>query len=196
MTEFDKMLEGKLYNSFDPSCLSKRQLCLESLYEYNNLLPNDKEKQDKLIRKILGSAGKNIEVLPPIHLDYGINISIGDNFFSNYNLTILDVCKVKIGNNVLIGPNVAIYTPLHPIDPAERLKGLEYGKPVTIEDNVWIGGSVVVLPGVTIGKGSVVGAGSVVTHDIESGVVAAGNPCKVIRVIRDKDKNTYLNIAR
>ncbi len=132
---------------------------------------------------MLGKVGKNVFVEPPFRCDYGTNIEIGDNFFSNYNLIILDCNKVKIGNNAFIGPNVGIYTVSHPIDKDIRNSGLEFAKPITIGNDVWIGGNVVILPGVSIGNNVVVGAGSVVTKNIPDGCVCCGNPCKVIRKI-------------
>lgn len=149
------------------------------------------ERLDEMIRGIFGSVGENSTILPPIHCDYGTNIHVGKNFFSNYNFTVLDVAKVTIGDNVFIAPNVAIYTAGHPIHPQARNTQLEYGISVTIGDNCWLGGNVIICPGVTIGSGTVIGAGSVVTHDIPSNVIAAGNPCRVIREITDDDINYY-----
>ncbi len=146
---------------------------------------------DGKIREILGSAGKNITILPPFHCDYGFNIEVGDNFFANYNFTVLDVAKVTIGDNVFIAPNVSIYTAGHPIHPKARNSMYEYGISVTIGSDCWLGGNVVICPGVTIGSGTVIGAGSVVTHDIPANVVAAGNPCRVIREITDEDVKYY-----
>lgn len=146
---------------------------------------------DGKIREILGSAGKNITILPPFHCDYGFNIEVGDNFFANYNFTVLDVAKVTIGDNVFIAPNVSIYTAGHPIHPKARNSMYEYGISVTIGSDCWLGGNVVICPGVTIGSGTVIGAGSVVTRDIPANVVAAGNPCRVIREITDEDVKYY-----
>lgn len=143
------------------------------------------------IRGILGKAGKNVTILPPFHCDYGSNIEVGDNFYANYNLTVLDVAKVTIGDNVFIAPNVAIYTAGHPIHPKARNSMYEYGISITIGNDCWIGGNVVICPGVNIGSGTVIGAGSVVTHDIPANVVAAGNPCRVIREITDEDIRFY-----
>lgn len=146
---------------------------------------------DAKIRRILGSAGENITILPPFRCDYGTNIKVGKNFFANYNFTVLDVASVTIGDNVFIAPNVSIYTAGHPVHPEARNSMFEYGLPVTIGDNCWIGGNVVICPDVTIGSGTVIGAGSVVTRDIPPNVVAAGNPCRVIREITDDDKHYY-----
>lgn len=128
---------------------------------------------------------------PPIHFDYGRNTYVGENFFANYNLTVLDVCKVTIGDNVMLAPNVSLYGAGHPIHPDARNSGYEYGAPITIGNNVWIGGSACVLPGVTIGNNVVIGAGSVVAKDIPDNVIAAGNPCRVIRQITEEDKRYY-----
>ena len=128
---------------------------------------------------------------PPIHFDYGKNTEVGENFFANFNTVILDVAKVTIGNNVMFAPNVSIYTAGHPVHPDSRNSGYEYGIPVTIGDNVWIGGSSTVLPGVTIGNNVVIGAGSVVTKDVPDNVIAAGNPCRVIRTITEEDRRFY-----
>lgn len=187
MTEREKMLSGMLYDSLNCTELADDRLrCRKLCYEYNQLDPLDKEKQDELIRKILGKAKQNCNVHSPFNCDYGCNIEVGENFFSNYNLVILDCAKVTIGDNVLIAPNVGIYTAGHPLDVEQRSR-LEYAYPVTIGSNVWIGGGVSILPGVTIGDNTVIGAGSVVTKDIPSNVLAYGNPCRVIREITEED---------
>ncbi len=164
------------------------------IYDYNGFdFKGDDWFQvlDGKIRKILGSAGKNVTILPPFHCDYGFNIKVGDNFFANYNFTVLDVAEVTIGDNVFVAPNVSIYTAGHPIHPKARNSMYEYGISVTIGSDCWLGGNVVICPGVTIGSGTVIGAGSVVTHDIPANVVAAGNPCRVIREITDEDIKYY-----
>lgn len=177
----------------DEKCFEQIIETRKKVYEYNNYPTWDRETDgmDKGIRSILGSAGKNITVLPPFHCDYGFNIEVGDNFFANYNLTVLDVAKVTIGDNVFIAPNVSIYTAGHPIHYEARNTMYEYGISISIGSNCWIGGSVTICPGVHIGEGSVIGAGSVVTKDIPSNVIAAGNPCRVIREITDEDKKYY-----
>ncbi len=160
-------------------------------HEYNQVDPRDTEKLGRLILGILGGAGKNCTVCQPFHVDYGSNIFVGDNFFANYNCMILDVGRVDIGDNVMLAPNVAIYTAGHPVHPQARNSQYEYGIPVKIGSNVWVGGNSVILPGVTVGDNTVIGAGSVVTKDIPSGVIAAGNPCRVIREITQEDKKYY-----
>ncbi|MDE6727543.1 MAG: sugar O-acetyltransferase [Oscillospiraceae bacterium] len=178
----------------DEHCAAQMRENARRLYEYNNgdrWSDEGLKKQDERIRAILGKAGKNLAVMPPFHCDYGYNIAVGDNFYSNYNLIILDVAPVTIGNNVFIAPNVAIYTAGHPIHHKARNSMFEYGISITIGDNCWIGGNTVICPGVKIGSGVVIGAGSVVTHDIPDNTVAAGNPCKVLREITDNDLKYY-----
>ena len=140
-----------------------------------------------MIKGFFAKTGENLSIQSPFYCDYGFNISIGEYFFSNYNLVILDIAPVKIGDNVMFGPNVSLYTAGHPIHPVSRNSGYEYGLPITIGDNVWLGGNVVVTPGVTIGENTVIGAGSVVVNDIPANVVAAGNPCRVVREIREEE---------
>ena len=161
------------------------------IYRYNSLSPAQKEEQEQCIREILGKCGESIHIEQPFHCDYGYNIEVGNNFYSNYNLTILDVGKEVIGENVMIAPNVSIYTAGHPIHPDSRNSGYEYGIGVAIGHNVWIGGGVVINPGVTIGDNAVIGSGSVVTGDIPANVVAAGNPCRVLRQITEEDRKYY-----
>ncbi len=181
LTEKEKMLKGELYDATDESLYTERETVKNLTYDYNLIRRSDKDKRDELIRKILGKAGKNLWIESPFQCDYGYNIEIGDNFYSNHNLIILDCAKVKIGDNVFVGPNVGIYTPCHPIDAKERMTFKEWAEPVTIGSDVWLGGNVVILPGVTIGDNVVIGAGSVVTKDIPSNCVAVGNPCKPIK---------------
>ena len=145
----------------------------------------------ELVKGLFGKTGKELWLEPPFHCDYGYNIEVGEQFYANFNLTILDVAKVHIGDNCFIAPNVAIYTAGHPIHPEARNSMYEYGIPITIGDNVWLGGNVVILPGVTIGDNAVIGAGSVVTKDIPASVIAAGNPCRVIRPITEMDRRYY-----
>lgn len=189
MTEKEKAAQGLLYNAnHDKEIVSDWQKAKNIIYTYNNIPPWEKEQRDNLLKSFLGKTGKNINILSPFYCDYGYNIEIGENFFANMNLVILDGGKVKIGDNVFIAPNVGIYTAGHPLDAARRNEGLEYAYPVTIGNNVWIGAQVAVLPGVSIGDNTVIGAGSVVTKNIPANVLAAGNPCRVIRPITEKDK--------
>ena len=184
MTEKEKMLLGEIYNvNYDKELLEERKIAQDLCFEYNNLRPSDSEKRKELIKKIVGKAKENFLIEQPFWCDYGYNIEIGENFYSNHNLIILDGNKVKFGDNVFIAPNCSFYTAGHPLDVERRNQGLEYAKPITIGNNVWIGGNVCVLPGVTIGDNVVIGAGSVVNRDIPSNTVAVGNPCKVIKEI-------------
>lgn len=183
MTEKEKMLSGEPYNAADPDLLKELHRGRDLVFRYNSILPSDEEEKDRVLSALLGKKGRNCTIIAPFYCDYGTNIEVGDNFFANYCVTILDEAKVKIGNNVFIAPNVGIYTAGHPLDPEERNKLTEYAKPVTIGDNVWIGGNVTIVPGVTIGDNVTIGAGSVVVKDIPSNCVAAGNPCKVIKYL-------------
>jgi len=162
--------------------------------DYNKFKPSQVEERAEFLKGILGKVGKNINILPPFKCDYGYHIEVGDNFFANYNFIVLDGNYVRIGDNVWIAPNVGIYAAGHPLDTEERIAGLEYAFPVTIGDNVWIGGSTTIIGGVTIGKNSVIGAGSVVIRDIPEGVLAAGNPCRVIRKLTPADRDKYVHV--
>lgn len=186
-----RMLAGLPYKAWLDGLSEERMACAVKLHEYNLIRPDREAELDGALREILGSAGDGIRIMQPFHCDYGYNIEVGDRFFANYNCVILDVAPVKIGDNVQFAPNVAVYTAGHPIHPESRNSGYEYGIPITIGDNVWIGGSTVINPGVTIGNNSVIGAGSVVTRDIPPNVVAAGNPCRVIRQITEADRRFY-----
>ena len=163
----------------------------DKFFKYNQLNPNDRENQRKLLAEILGKAGKNAIITPPFWCDYGYNIVVGDDFYSNHNLIITDGAAVTFGDNVFIAPNCCFTTAEHAIDPELRKKGVEIAKPINVGNNVWIGAGSTVLAGVTIGDDSVIGAGSVVTRDIPSGVVAAGVPCRVKRAISEEDKRRY-----
>ena len=185
------MLAGLPYKAWLDGLEEERELCKQKVYEFNLLPPKERSRIPALLKELLGKTGDSLWVEPPFHCDYGWNIEVGENFFANDNLTILDVGKVTIGKNVMIAPNVSIYTAGHPVHPDSRNSGYEYGIPITIGDNVWIGGSVVILPGVTIGNNAVIGAGSVVTKDIPDNAIAAGSPCKVIRTITEADRNYY-----
>lgn len=184
MSEKEKMLAGELYNAnYDENLIKERYLVKDMCKQYNNLLPSDFEQRTKLIKKIFGKTGKEIIVEQDFWCDYGYNISVGENFYMNHNCIILDGAKVEFGDNVFIAPNCSFYTAGHPIDIKQRNMGLEYAKPIKVGNNVWIGGNVIVLPGVVIGDNVTIGAGSVVTKDIPSNVIAFGNPCKVVKDI-------------
>lgn len=181
VSEKEKMLNNEPYYATDETLLKERLFIKDKIYDYNLLKPSLVEERKKQIKNIIGKTGENIWVESPFQCDYGYNIEVGDNFYSNHNLVILDVSKVVMGKNVFIGPNVGIYTAGHPIDAKIRATGLEFGKPVYIGNDVWIGGNVVILPGVNIGDNVVIGAGSVIVKDIPSNCVAVGNPCKVVK---------------
>lgn len=183
MTELNKMTSEELYNAGDDELYLKRLRCKDMCAEYNSLRPSEEDKRIELISKIVGKAGNDVWIEQTFWCDYGFNIELGDNFYSNHNLVILDCAKVVFGKNCLVGPNCGFYAGTHPLDPEQRNKGLEFAKPIYVGDNVWIGGNVVVMPGVKIGSNSVIGAGSVVTRDIPEGVLALGSPCKVIKKI-------------
>lgn len=186
MTEKEKCRQGLLYDAnYDAELLRERENAKEVLFEYNRLRPSQKEERSRLLKQLLGKTGKELIIEPPFACDYGYNIEVGENFYANVNLVILDGAKVSIGDNVFLAPNVGIYTAGHPLDVAQRNRGLEYAYPVTIGNNVWIGAGVHILPGVKIGDHTVIGAGSVVTKDIPSGVLAVGNPCRVVRRIEE-----------
>lgn len=180
-SEWNKMVSGERYKALHPRFLELLSETREKLWVYNNLRPSDVGARDEIIRGLLGRTGERFHINQPFRCDYGCNIYIGENFFANFNLTILDEAAVTIGDNVFIGPNVGIYTACHPLNPVERNTGDEWAEPVTIGDNVWIGGGVTILPGVTVGANSVVGAGAVVTRDVPEGVVVAGNPARIIK---------------
>lgn len=189
MTEKEKMQKQMLYDgNYDHPLLKERLEAKELCHAYNQLRPSDTEGQQKILRTLLGKTKKQFTVLAPFFCDYGSNIEIGENFFSNHNLVILDSGKVIFGDNVFIGPNCGFYTAGHPVDVERRNKGLEYAYPITVGDNVWIGGGTQVMPGVRIGSNVVIGGGSVVVKDIPSDSVAVGNPCRVIRQITEADK--------
>lgn len=190
-SEKEKMISGKLYKAFGEELLAERQQAKEMIFDFNSLRPNQIEKRNEILKNLLGTTKTKFFIEPPFYCDYGYNIEIGENFYSNYNLIILDCAKVTIGDNVLIGPNVGIYTAGHPLHFEIRNQDYEYAFPISIGDNVWIGGNVVINPGITIGENSVIGSGSVVTKDIPSNVIAMGNPCKEFRKLNEDDRQYY-----
>ncbi|MGQ1908230.1 sugar O-acetyltransferase [Marinifilum sp. RC60d5] len=180
-TEKHKMLSGELYDAADAELTNERLHARLLLKELNDSKEDEVEERKIILRNLLPLSGNNLSIQPPFYCDYGTNIEIGDNVYFNFNCVVLDVMKVEIGARTMFGPNVQIYTATHPINFKERAKGLELGKAISIGEDVWIGGSAVICPGVTIGNRTVIGAGSVVVNDIPSDVFAAGNPCKIIR---------------
>ena len=182
MTEKEKMLAGEVYRAIDPQLLKELAEAREVIHDYNLLRPSENKKKLELLKGLLGHIGDdNVIINQPFRCDYGKQISIGKRFFANFNFTILDEAPVTIGDDCFVGPNVSIYTACHSTDPVERNTRQEWAKPVTIGNNVWIGGSVTILPGVSIGDNVSIGAGSVVVNDIPSNTIAVGNPCKVIK---------------
>ena len=181
-SEKQKMLDEELYYSGVPELKNALLHSKEMCFDYNNLRPKELEKKNEILKKLFKKTGEEFYIESPFYCDYGFNITIGENFYANHNLVILDVCEVIFGDNVFIGPNVGIYTAGHPINVELRNKGLEFGKKIKIGNNVWIGGSVCICPGVTIGDNVTIGAGSVVTKNIPSNVTAFGNPCKVHKI--------------
>jgi len=180
MTEKEKMLSGKLYFAMDRQLVKERNNAKKLCLEFNKTGPLEEKKRKKILQKLLGGSN-NCYIEPPFYCDYGYNIKLGTDFYANHNCVILDVNTVKIGNRVLLGDGVHICTASHPVDPMEREKGLELGVPIEIGGNVWIGSGAIILGGLKIGDNSVIGAGSVVTKDVPPNVLAAGNPCRVIR---------------
>ncbi len=181
-SEKEKMLAGELYLAADAELTQERILARKLLLAYNQSTPGDLERRNQILAQLIKARGA-FYIEPPFYCDYGYNIEVGENFYANFNCVILDVNSVKIGDHVLLGPSVQIYTATHPLDPDERLAGREFAKPVAIGDNVWIGGGAIICPGVRIGDHTTIGPGSVVTWDIPGRVFAAGNPCKVIRTL-------------
>lgn len=188
MQEKDKMLSGMLYNANQEELVRERRRAKQYCDKFNRLSPVKEEKQRKLLRRLLGSAEGEFTILPSFWCDYGYNIHLGNHFFANHHLVILDCAKVSFGDNVLIGPNCGFYTAGHPKNTELRNQDLEYAYPIAVGDNVWFCGGVQVCPGVRIGSNVIIGAGSVVIHDIPSNVIAAGNPCRVIRRLADEEE--------
>lgn len=185
MSEKEKMLSGELYDASDKELVQERYKARLLFQKINNLNENDKQSRGKLFYELMGNAGKGLNIEPPFYCDYGYNIELGENVFMNFNCCFLDVMKIEIGNNVMIGPNVQIYTATHPMDKTERATMLEYAKAIKIGDDVWIGGGAIICPGVTIGCGVVIGAGAVVTKDVPDDVFIGGNPAKIIKEINN-----------
>lgn len=188
MTEREKKQSGALYLPEDKTLIAERMHAKDICFTYNQTQPSDRDARRKIIKNFFGKTKGLFCVESPFHCDYGYNIEIGENFFSNYNLVILDCGKVTFGDNVFIGPHCGFHTAVHPIDAGERNAGWEYDKPITVGNDVWFGAGVQVLPGVTIGSNVVIGGGSVVTKDIPDNCVAVGNPCQVLRPITEADR--------
>lgn len=177
------MLAGEPYFSSDPELVAARLSCRKILARFNHSDPADLDGRFAMLRELFGAVGEESYIEPPFHCDYGVNIRVGKGFFANFQCVVLDCAEVDIGDEVFFGPGVHIYTATHPLDPEERCAGVEFARPVRIGARAWLGGGVIVLPGVTIGAGTTIGAGSVVTRDIPAGVLAQGNPCRVVRAL-------------
>ncbi|MBE1443565.1 MULTISPECIES: sugar O-acetyltransferase [unclassified Paenibacillus] len=182
-TEKEKMLAGELYLASDPELTKDRENARKLTRLFNQTIETDYDKRTELLKQLFGSTGENLYMEPTFRCDYGYNIHVGNHFYANFDCVILDVCEVRIGENCFIAPGVHIYTATHPLNPFERVSGAEFGKPVTIGNNVWIGGRAVINPGVTIGDNVVIASGAIVTKDVPSNVVVGGNPAKVIKTI-------------
>jgi maltose O-acetyltransferase len=183
--EWDKMLAGELYDALDPELVAARERARDLCWDLNATREREQEQRRRLMTELLGSGGDSVWIQPPFYCDYGTNIYLGERVYFNFNCVVLDVCEVRIGDYTFIGPAVQIYTATHPYE-AELRRTQEFGKPITVGHDVWIGGGAILCPGVTIGSRTIIGAGSVVTRDIPEGVVAAGNPCRVIRRITEE----------
>lgn len=182
-SEKEKMINGELYLASDEQLSQDRIKARKLVRLFNQSLETENDKRIELLKELFGSTGTNISVEPNFRCDYGYNIHVGENFYANFDCTILDVCEVHIGDNCLLAPGVHIYTATHPLDPEVRNSGAEYGKPVRIGNSVWIGGRAVINPGVTIGDNVVIASGAVVTKDVPSNVVVGGNPARVIKTL-------------
>lgn len=189
MTEKEKCSRGLLYNLMDDQeMMAELTRCKDLCHRLNQVLPSRTDEREQILREIIGRIGGSFVITTPFYCDYGYNIEIGEHFYANHHLVILDCAKVRIGDHVFIAPNCCITAASHPIDAGQRSAGFEYALPVTIGNHVWIGANTVILPGVTIGDHAVIGAGSVVTKDIPAHVVAVGNPCRVLREIDQRDR--------
>ncbi|SEQ58909.1 maltose O-acetyltransferase [Basfia succiniciproducens] len=190
MSEKENMSAGRLFNPFDAELVQDKAKAQDLLYQINRLHPSQQAEKTALFQQLLQIARDDFTIELPFRCEYGFNVRIGRNFYANYNCTMLDNAAISIGENVMIAPNVSLFTAAHPVDPDYRRRGI-FALPITIGDNVWIGGNSVVMPDVTIGNNVVIGAGSVVTKDIPDNVITVGNPCKVLRRLNDNDKVYY-----
>lgn len=195
MTQREKALAGYLFLSGDPTLRKERDRAKDLCHKLNLCLPSDQETRNEILRSLIGTIKGNFTIFSPFYCDYGTYITIGNNFFANYDCKILDGARVTFGDDVRIGPNCCFATPNHALDPQMRREGYQIFQPITVGSNVWFGAGVTVTPGVTIGDDTVIAAGSVVTEDIPAGVIAGGNPCKVIRPLRESDKERYPILA-
>ena len=194
----EKLLHsGAIYDPNDPEVFAFQRICMERLYEYNQTRPSQQALRDAMLKEMFAEIGEGCYIEPPLHSNFGgHHVHFGKNVYANYNLTLVDDTHIYVGDYTMFGPNVTVATAGHPIDPALRERGLQYNMPVRIGKNCWLGAGVIVLPGVTIGDNTVIGAGSVVTKDIPSGVVAVGNPCRILRPVGQRDREFYYKDRR
>lgn len=192
MTNWEKLQAGMIYNDFDDDLFQRRIYAKKLFRQYNKTDDDETELRQEIMSKLFKSVGKNVWIEPDFRCEFGKNITIGDNVYINFGCVILDCSEIIIGENTLLGPNVGIYSANHSIDSEERINGGCFGKPIHIGKRVWLGGDVKIIAGVTIGDNSIIGTGSIVTKDIPSGVIAVGNPCKILRKITEADKTDYL----
>ena len=193
-SEKEKMLSEKLYDASDLELRNMRQRARQYTRLFNQTTEEQQSYRTQLLKELFHKTGTRILIEPPFRCDYGCHISVGENFYANFDCVILDVAKVEIGDHVMFGPRVGLYTAGHPLDAEVRLRGLEFGTSITIGHNVWVGANVTINPGVTIGNNAVIGSGSVVTKSIPDQVIAAGNPCRVIRPLTEKDRDDWLKL--
>ena len=197
MTNLEKMHATMLYDPADGDIVEEQTACLDRLYDFNHTRPTEQEKRQALMKEMFAEIGENCYIEPPFHANWGgKHVHFGKNVYANFNLTMVDDTHIYVGDFTMFAPNVTVATAGHPIDPALRERALQYNAPVHIGRNCWIGAGALIMPGVTIGDNTVIGAGSVVTHDIPAGVVAVGNPCRVMREIGEKDKEFYFKDKR
>ena len=192
MTEWERMQNGLIYNDFDQDLFNRRVIAKKLFKAYNKTEDDETEKRENLMKELFKNVGKNVWIEPDFRCEFGKNISIEDDVYINFGCIILDCAQITIGSHTLLGPNIGLYAANHSLDAQERINGGCYGKPIHIEKNVWLGGDVKILGGVTIGDNTIIGTGSIVTKNIPSNVIAVGNPCKVLREITEKDKTDYL----
>ena len=197
MSENEKLHSGELYLPMDEEIMREQLLCLEKLYEFNATRPSSLKERGDMLKEMFAEIGEGCYIEPPFHSNWGgKHVHFGNDVYANFNLTLVDDTHIYVGDGTLFGPNVTVATAGHPIDPELRRKGYQYNAPVRIGKNCWIGAGALLLPGVCVGDNTVIGAGSVVTHDIPSGVVAVGNPCRVMREISQHDKEFYFKDRR
>ena len=197
MTNLEKMHATMLYDPADGDIVEEQTACLDRLYDFNHTRPTEQEKRQALMKEMFAEIGENCYIEPPFHANWGgKHVHFGKNVYANFNLTMVDDTHIYVGDFTMFAPNVTVATAGHPIDPALRERALQYNAPVHIGRNCWIGAGALIMPGVTIGDNTVIGAGSVVTKDIPAGVVAVGNPCRVMREIGEKDKEFYFKDKR